>query len=173
MRPLFETVTDLETGAETLRERRFGVIEVVDSQLQRIRLRPFARRVSLLESVLWGRWRHRHQAGDRCWLYYNQPCRLLSFLSLVYVVSSRDTTFRTFHQAVTTLDEIARLKGSDAIVCDASNLRISDRLLRRWGWQPHAPTLAGRHYIKRLTTPWSWEASSCEIDSEQLAELPS
>ena len=39
---------------------------------------------------------------------------------------------------------IARLKGSDAILCDASNLRISDRLLARWGWTPHAASLGRR-----------------------------
>jgi hypothetical protein len=164
LRP-FETVTDLDAGAEILRERRYGVIEVVDGRLKCVRLRPLAKRVSLLESEVWGRWFHGHRAGDRCWLYYNQSCRLMSFLSLVYVVSARDTTFRSFRQAVTTLDEIAQIKGADAILCDASNARISDRLLARWGWVPHAPMPWRRNFIKRLTVPWSWEDATREIAS--------
>jgi hypothetical protein len=48
------------------------------------------------------------------------------------------------------LDEIARLKGSDAIVAEVRNLRISNRLLHRWGWESHLPTSRRRHYIKRF-----------------------
>ena len=48
------------------------------------------------------------------------------------------------------LDEIARIKGTDAIVAELSNLRISDRLARRWGWEPHVPSSRRRHYIKRF-----------------------
>ena len=61
------------------------------------------------------------------------------------------------------LDEIARLKGTDAIVAEVRNLRISERLLRRWGWESHMPTSRRRHYIKRFygTYPdpqaaWAW-----------------
>jgi hypothetical protein len=32
---------------------------------------------------------------------------------------------------------------------DVSNLRISDRLLRRWGWEAHCPSRWHRHFIKR------------------------
>jgi hypothetical protein len=48
------------------------------------------------------------------------------------------------------LDEVARLKASDAILCDVWNWRISDRLLARWGWQPHKPDRWHRHFIKRF-----------------------
>jgi hypothetical protein len=48
------------------------------------------------------------------------------------------------------LDEVARIKNCDAIVCDASYYRISDRLLARWGWQAHKPQRWHRNYIKRL-----------------------
>ena len=37
----FETVTDLAAGAETLRRRAYGVIEMVDGRFRRIGLRPF------------------------------------------------------------------------------------------------------------------------------------
>jgi hypothetical protein len=48
------------------------------------------------------------------------------------------------------LDEIARIKQTDAIVCDVRNARISDRLLRRWGWESHVPQSRRRHFIKRF-----------------------
>jgi len=35
------------------------------------------------------------------------------------------------------LDEIARIKGADALLCEVANFRISDRLMTRWGWTPH------------------------------------
>ena len=73
-----------------------------------------------------------------------------SFLALVHVVSNADTSYPTIRQAATVLDEIARLKRTDAIVCHVANDRISDRLLRRWGWEQHAPQLRGRNFIKRF-----------------------
>jgi hypothetical protein len=48
------------------------------------------------------------------------------------------------------LDEIARIKGAHAIVCHVTNGRISDRLLRRWGWEAHCLNWKGRHFIKRF-----------------------
>jgi hypothetical protein len=48
------------------------------------------------------------------------------------------------------LDEIARLKRSDALLCDVSNWRISERLMARFGWEPHCPSRWHRHYIKRF-----------------------
>lgn len=158
MRPLWETVDDLAAGAETLRVRRYGVVEVVAGRLERIRLRPWPKRVLLWQSRVFGAWRHHRQPGDWCRLYYNQPRGFDNFLSLVYVVSGRDASFATFRRAVGVLDEIAALKRVDALLCDASNQRISHRLLARWGWTPHAPMPLARNYIKRLTRPFSWQS---------------
>ena len=52
--------------------------------------------------------------------------------------------------ALATLDEIARIKGSDAILTDAANFRISDRSLRRHGWERHTKARYHRNYIKRF-----------------------
>lgn len=158
MRPWFETITALETHADIVRSLRYGVIETSGGQLERVRFRPFPTRVWLWQPRLFGAWRHRHQTGDWCRLYFNQPRGFDNYLSLVYVVTGRDASFATFRAAVTTLDQIAALKQVDALLCDASNQRISDRLLRRWGWEPHAPMPLARNYIKRLTQPFSWEA---------------
>lgn len=135
---------------EHLTRARCGMIEVVDERLVMIRPRWLARRASRLEVNLWGRLSHRLRAGNQCWLYYRQPRSLPQFLVLDYVLSTRGTSLATFRGALGALDELARLKGCDAILCDVATLRISDRLLARWGWQAHAPSPRHRHFIKRF-----------------------
>ena len=150
MLPLFETVTDLCEGAETLARRPYGVIELSEGQFRRVVLRPFPKIISVPEIRLFGGWYHRHRPGDRMWLYYNQPRSCRNFLVLKYVVSARQTTMKTICRAVAVLDEIARLKRADALLCDVSNWRISTRQIARWGWEPHCPSRWHRHYIKRF-----------------------
>ena len=60
------------------------------------------------------------------------------------------TALSTFYAATLILDEIARLRDTNAIVCNVTNLRISDRLMLRWGWEKHCQHWAGRHFIKRF-----------------------
>ncbi len=148
--PLWESVTDLAHGAELLRQRRYGMVETADERLVRILLRPFPKIVSLPHIWLAQQWHHRRHRGNRCRLYYNQPRRFPNYLVLKYVVADAGTSLATFRLAVLLLDEIARIKCSDALLCDVANLRISDRLLRRWGWQPQRPRWLHRHYIKRF-----------------------
>ena len=150
MPPLFETITDLHDQADRLRRRRYGVIEVVDGELRLVLLRPWLKIVSAPGIWLFGGWHHRHCHGDRVLLYYNQPLRFPNFLVLSYFRSARDTTFRSVRRALGVLDEIARLKRSDAILCDVANWRISPRALTRFGWAPHCPARWRRHYIKRF-----------------------
>jgi hypothetical protein len=147
---LFQTTTDLIEGAEMLRRRRYGVIEVVEGRFRRVLLRPFPKIISAPEILLLGHWHHRRRSGDRILLYYNQPRRFPNFLALTYAVSARNTTMKTLCRALGVLDEIARLKQSDALLCDAGNWRISTRLLGRWGWVPHCPSRWHRHFIKRF-----------------------
>jgi hypothetical protein len=148
--PLFETVTDLSQGAETLRRRRFGMIEVADGRLRRVLLRPWPKISSAPEILLLGRWHHQRRPGDRVRLYYNQPWRFPNFLAVTYLVSSRATGLGSVCRALAALDEIARLKRTDALLCDVGNWRISTKLLARWGWEPHCPSRWHRHYIKRF-----------------------
>jgi len=145
-----ETVHDFHAQADVVRRRRYGVIDVRGGRLHRIVLRPLPKLISWPDLTLFGAWQHRHRAGDRCLLYYNQPRGSDNFLALKYVVSYRDATLATFHGALQVLDAIARLKRTDAIVCDVANLRISDRLAARWGWEPHCPSRWHRHFIKRF-----------------------
>jgi hypothetical protein len=162
----FQTVADLRQGAEVLRRRPYGVIEMIDERLAGIHLRPWPKTISVAE-VWWlgGRY-HRRRPGNRCLLYYNQPWGHRNFLTLKYLVSSSRTTMRTARGALLVLDEIARLKRSDAILCEASNLRISDRLLARWGWERHVLDSPRRHFIKRFYGDYPpvappWALSSC------------
>ena len=78
MQPLFEKVVDLQTGAEVLRARRFGLIEVFDGRLKQVCLRPWPKIGSLAEARCWGRWLHERRpgigplAGWR-WVYFSDP----------------------------------------------------------------------------------------------------
>ncbi|MEQ8790020.1 MAG: hypothetical protein RIC55_27235 [Pirellulaceae bacterium] len=150
MWPPFQTIRDLREGAEVLRRRPYGVIETADERLVGIHLRPWPKVISVAEIWWLGSRFHHRTPGNRCLLYYNQPWGFRNFLTLKYVVSSCGASLKTFRGALVILDEIARIKRSDAALCEASNLRISDRLLDRWGWQRHVPDSDRRHFIKRF-----------------------
>jgi hypothetical protein len=147
---LTHTLEDPFADCQALRRGRYGVIDARGGRLAAIHLRAWPKVVSVVEVEWLGHRVHRSQPGDRCFVYYNQPRRFSSFLALKYVVSQRDCTLATFHRALEVLDEVARVKGSDALLCDVWNTRISDRLLARWGWERHKQGRWHRHYIKRF-----------------------
>ena len=172
MSPLFETITDFAAGAETLRRRRYGIIEMRDGRYEGIRLRPYPKIVSAPGILLLGNTFHRYFSGDRFWLYYNQPWRFPNFLVLKYVVSGRETSFASLARALDVLDEIARLKRSDALLCDVGNWRIGTKLLGRWGWVPHCPSRWHRHYIKRFYGDYPLRAKWLELLHQTTPALP-
>jgi hypothetical protein len=150
--PLFDCVTDLTDPlrAEVVRRRHYGYVETVDGRLRRIVLRPWPKITTAIGGRTLGRLRRRFRSGKRCRLYFNQPRSCPNFLALRYVESTGDADYATFRRALAVLDEIARLKGIDALLCDAANPKLSDRFLARLGWEPHAPMLGHRNFIKRL-----------------------
>jgi hypothetical protein len=150
MRWLIETISNFEAERDLVRERRYGVIETVGGEFVAIHLRPWPKLVSLPEIVPLGLRYHRRGAADRCLLYYNQPRRMPTFLALKYIVSTAGTSYRTFRASLVVLDAIAALKRVDAIVCDAANARLSDRLMARLGWEPHKPQPWHRNFIRRF-----------------------
>lgn len=164
--PLFESITNLTEGVDRLRRRRHGMIEVADGQLRRIVLRPLPKIVSVPGIRFLGGWRHRHQPGDSIRIYYDQPRRFPNFLAVKYAESSSGTSLGTLIRASAVLDEIARLKQSDALLCDVASGRITTKLLSRWGWVPHCPSWFHRHYIKRFygvyssRPPWMCRAKT-------------
>jgi len=147
---LWQTVTDWNHGQQTVRQRRYGIIETSAGKLVAIHLRPWPKLLTWPEVVPVGPAYHARGQADRCWLYYNQPRRYPNFLALKYIVSTTGTTYATIHAALATLDAIAQLKQTDALLCDASNRRLSNRLLKRYGWEPHKPQRWHRNFIKRF-----------------------
>ena len=147
---LFETILDIETNRERIRGRRYGVIETTGGELRAVHLRPSPKLVALPEFLPLGPRYHCRGAEDCCLLYYNQPRRMQNFLALKYIVSTRGTSYATFRAALMVLDAIAEIKQIDAIVCDAANIRLSDRLMARLGWEPHKPQRWHRNFIRRF-----------------------
>ncbi len=149
------TKTIRTLDAEWIRSCRYGVIETIDGRLAAVHFRPWPKLVSLVDVIWLGPRYHARTSGNRCLLYYNQPWRFPNFLALTYMVSTRDCTLATARAGLAALEAIARLKGTDAILCDAWNLRISDRLLSRWGWEPHTRSRWHRNFIRRFYGSYS------------------
>ena len=145
-----KTIRDLDAGRDLLRARSHGIIETVAGELRSVRLRPWPKLASLPELWPLGPRYHSRGDADRCLLYFNQPRRLPNYLALRYVVSTQGTSYRTFRAALVVLDSIAEIKQIDAIVCDAGNVRLSERLMARLGWEPHQPSHWHRNYIRRF-----------------------
>jgi hypothetical protein len=145
-----DRVVDWAAGRERLRRGRYGVIETRGGRLVEIRLRPWPKLCSWREIWPVGRDYHARGDADRCLLYFNQPRRFSNFIALRYIVTTRGTSYATFRAALDALDDLAELKGVDALLCDAANTRLSDRMLARWGWAAHKPQRWRRNFIKRF-----------------------
>ncbi|MBN1591502.1 MAG: hypothetical protein JW888_18455 [Pirellulales bacterium] len=150
MAPWFETVTHLGREADTVQRRCHGVIETASGEFERVGLRPWPKLPSLGGVFLLGKLHHRWTAGDRCRLYYDQPRRHPNYLAVKYISSDRETSYQTFRRALETLDEIARIKKTDALLCELATWRISREMMTRWGWEPHPVSRWRRHYIRRF-----------------------
>lgn len=162
----FNNQLNPSTATEAIRRHRFGVIETAEGKLVAIHFRWLPKLISWPEWWPVGSAYHATGRPDHCLLYYNQPWGHANFLALKYMVSTTDTSYATFRAALVALDGVAQLKRTDALVCDAFNRRISDRLLQRFGWEPHAPSRWHRNYIKRFygsypNTPLPMPALSC------------
>jgi hypothetical protein len=150
MNRLFNTINDWSAGRDELKRRRYGVIETSAGRLVAVHLRPWPKLIAWPEIWPAGPTYHALGEADRCLLYYNQPRRHANFLALKYIVSTQGTSYATFRAALIALDQLAELKRTDALLCDVANSRLSDRLLDRFGWEPHAPQRWRRNFIKRF-----------------------
>ena len=158
-----ETTTDWATGCERIRERRYGVIETAAGQFRAVHLRAWPKLLATTELLPLGPRYHQRGEADRCLLYYNQPRRMPNFLALKYIVTTHGTSFRTFRAALTVLDAIAELKRIDAIVCDAGNIRLSDRVMTRLGWEAHKPQRWHRNFIRRFYGVYPTRGGEMEV----------
>lgn len=150
MRWPIETLRDFQNECDRIRAGRFGVIETAGGRLRAVHLRAWPKLVAAPEVLPLGPRYHEPGETDRCLLYYNQPRRMPNYLALKYVVSTLGTSYQTFRAALVALDAIAELKRIDAIVCDAANIRLSERLMKRLGWESHKPQRWHRNYIRRF-----------------------
>ncbi len=87
---------------------------------------------------------------DLCQLYYSSTRAKPGFITVDFLVSGPKTSVTTIRAALVVLDEIARERQAIAIFANIGNSRISERILLRWGWQPHAERLGKHHWIKRF-----------------------
>lgn len=153
-----QTIVDLPGERRRLQAARYGVIETSGGRLTAVHLRPWPTLFALRELWPVGDRYHAPGPADRCRLYYNQPRGSSNFLAVKYIVSTKGTKYATFTAALRVLDAIAEVKHTDAIVCDAANSRLSDRLMQRQGWEPHAPMRWRRNFIRRFygDYPGAW-----------------
>ena len=156
-------ISDLDAGRDRIRAQRYGVIEIAGGQLLAIHLRPLPKLLAAPELLPLGPKYHQRGVADRCLLYYNQPRRMANFLALKYIVTTFGTSFRTFRAALVALDAIAEIKQIDAIVCDAANMRLSDRVMARLGWEPHKPQPWHRNFIRRFYGVYPSQRSADEM----------
>ncbi len=160
------SVIDQVIGAHALQRRSHGVIETSDEQLVSLRLRAYPKLISLPKAIWWGSRVHAHRPGNRCLLYFNQPWGCPDYLTLQYVISRRDTTLATFRLALYVLDRIAEQRHTHAIVADVTNQRISDRCLRRMGWEPHLERSKRRHWIKRFPAAYASTVAAATMPAD-------
>lgn len=146
----WQTFRDWNAALDVIRSRRYGVIETSVGQFAAIHFRPWPKLLAWPEIWPVGPTYHARGQADRCLLYFNQPLMHSRYLALKYVVSTSGTSSATVLAAMTMLDAVAKLKRSDAILCDVTNARFSDRLISRMGWQSHKPQRWHRNYIKRF-----------------------
>lgn len=147
---LFESVFSIDANREIIREKANGIIEINRGQFSSIRFRPWPKLVSIVEAHWADSWGKKRITHDQCLFYYSQPRNQSNFLTLKYVQSTLNTSAMTCIVGLSVLDHVAAIKGSDAIVCEITNRRISDRYMRRYGWERHLETSKRRHWIKRF-----------------------
>lgn len=166
--PLFKTISEVGPNTDPIRKRAYGMIEVTDQRLVAIHFRPWPKLISTVEALWIGGWKHKQKPKtNSCKIYYNQPIAHRNYLALAYVESTSGTSYATLLRALYVLDHVAMLKRSDAIICEVTNDRLSDRFLRRRGWEPYMEASKKRHWIRRFYGDYS----SVEKKSLKIAEL--
>lgn len=125
-----------------------GRIHVRGGELKAINSRWLPGMASTMQ--IWFDSRSRQSRTDHCYLDYRASRRVPGYLTLEYIRCRPGTSYASFCVAVRVLDAIAHQRQALAIFAHVGTTRISDRLLKRFGWQPHAAKLGGRQWIKRF-----------------------
>ena len=129
---------------------RYGLVTVRNNEEHTIHSRLIPKLPSQLEAWIDRHWRR--LPDNQLQLYYNAPYRCPGFLVLAYARAGRNTSISTLRTGLTVLEEIANLMRKQAIVCEATNPRLTSRVMDYFGYVRHAHQLKGHHYIKRLIT---------------------
>ena len=156
--PLIQSVHDINAEQHILMTRAYGMIETSRGKFVRVQLKPWPKVGSIVEAKWFSHWRNSRRPHDHCRLFYNQPMQHRNFLALTYIETSLNTSWKSVATALRVLDRIAYIKQADAMVAEVYNERISDRLLRRMGWERHREDSQQRHWIKRFYgsyPPWA------------------
>jgi hypothetical protein len=130
---------------------RYGEIEIIDGRLSAVYGRWLPR-----ITTQWHVWQDSYNktlSPDTCRFYYALPIGSPGYLSILYTHSGPKTRYCTFRAGILAIDRIAIAWRCKAIVCQASNERLSERMMNRWGYVRHAFSLGNNHYIKRLNDP--------------------
>lgn len=166
MKPLIETIRNIETHQSILRRRPYGMIEAANGKLVKIQLKPWPKLASLMEAHWIQRMKTRRHQNDVCRLFYNQPMGHRNYLALAYVESSFKTSLKTLYATLDSLNQIAFLKRSDAILCELTNSRLTDRFMVRRGWERHMEHKSSRHWIKRFYGNYPESAKRISTNSD-------
>lgn len=123
------------------------MLAIRDGAVRQIRRRLLPRRASIAE--VWWRTRVRGGRENTCRVYWHIPWGSPGVLAIDYLHAGRGCHWRDFVAASRCVDQIARERGCLIAVCHVTNDRLSDRVLRRLGYERHCRHLRGRHFIKR------------------------
>ncbi|TWU46301.1 hypothetical protein Poly51_56970 [Rubripirellula tenax] len=143
-----DSTTDPIHDAEKLRKWRYGRIVMRGGAFVEVQRRLTCGSVSMAQ--VWWQAKYGRNDDDVCWIDYHQPLGMRSFLTLDYIRAGTLAGYKSFIGACNVLDEVARIRGANAIVAHVSNGNISDRLLTRLGWERHLLSWKGRHWIRRF-----------------------
>lgn len=162
------SVIDPIIGSAEIRRWRCGRIVMQRGCLIEIQRRLTVGSVSVAQ--VWWQAKFGRKDDDMCWLDYHQPLGMPGFLTLDYVRAGTRAGFKSFVGATHVLDEIARIRGSLAIVAHVSNGNISDRLLKRLGWEQHLTKWKGRHWIRRFYDGYPESSLGRYVEADSASE---
>ena len=85
-----------------------------------------------------------------CKVFFSFPKSAPGFMTINYVRTGPQTGYQIIAKAVNIAEQIAIARSCQAIVCQVISSRISARVMRRWGYVPHAQSVGNGHFIRRL-----------------------
>ena len=136
-----------DADVEKLHSIRYAELLVTSSFLE-IRKRFWPRLASYWDVF----WDEKISKGNvnSCHVFFSFPRKAPGFLTVNYFRTGAQTEYSTILFATQVIEQIARIRACRAIVCQVISKRISERLMKRWGYVPHAKSLGAGHYIRRL-----------------------